>query len=450
MIATSGLRWDLDAIAATVGGSAVAEAPIPITSVEIDSRRVTPGSLFVALPGARVDGHDFVEEALAAGAAAVVVRRDAGTTATPRIEVDDTIVALRDLAALRRRELRVRTIAITGSTGKTSTKELVAAIVPGSWASPRSFNNEIGLPLTVLATPDDATALVLEVGSRGVGHIRWLLPAASPDVAVITNIGLVHLETFGTQEDLVAAKWELVEGLADDGVAVLPADERRLLGRYRGHTVTFGAEAGADVRIGDVTLDDAARPRFTLDVGGRRRSVRLRVAGAHQAVNAAAATAAVIASGLAVDLDAIVAGLESAVGERWRMQVHQGRFVVVNDAYNANPTSTESALRSVATMGSGRVAVLGEMAELGPVAEQEHRRIGRLAAELGYRCLVTVGDVHGMDEAAGSIAIPVPDADAAFAVVVDVLAPGDVVLVKASRSVGLERLADRLVEVATT
>ncbi len=449
MIATSGLRWDLEAIAATVGGSVFGTTPIPITAVEIDSRRVAPGSLFVALPGARVDGHDFVDDALAAGAAAAIVRKGAGTTAVPRIEVGDTIVALRDLAALRRRELPVPTIAVTGSTGKTSTKELIAAIVAGSWASPRSFNNEIGLPLTVLAAPDDATALVLEVGSRGAGHIRWLLPAAVPDVAVITNIGLVHLETFGTQADLVAAKWELVEGLGDGGVAVLPAGDPRLAGRYAGRTVTFGSEAGADVRVGDLSLDDVARPRFTLDVGGRRRSVRLRLAGAHHAINAAAAAAAVVASGLPIDLDAIVAGLESAVGQQWRMQVHQGRFVVVNDAYNANPTSTESALRSVAAMGTGRVAVLGEMAELGPVAEREHRRIGRLVAELGYRTLIAVGDVHGMDRAAGGIAIPVPDADAAFAAAVDVLAPGDVVLVKASRSVGLERLADRLVEEAT-
>jgi len=443
MSPTTRLRWRLADVAAVTGGRVVGDADIAVGAVTIDSRTVAPGDLFVALEGSRTDGHRFAGAAIDAGAAAVLVAEGRSVAATPRVEVDDPVRALRDLAAARRRSIEAPALAITGSTGKTSTKQLLTAAIPGAWGSPRSYNNEIGVPLTVLATPDTATALVIEVGSRGAGHIRCLLPAIRPDVAVVTNLGVVHLETFGTEAALADAKWELVDGLRTGGVAVLPAGEPRLARKHRGETITFGSGPDADVRYGEIVLDDRARPAFRLDAGGPSRRVRLAMAGAHNAANAAAAAAAALAVGM--DLDTIVAGLEAATPQPWRMEITQGRFTVVNDAYNANPTSTEAALRAVAAMPGRHVAILGEMAELGHVRDREHRRIGSLAARLGFDALVTVGPVHGMAEAAGAIARPVDGLEAAAEVALELAGPGTVILVKASRAVGLERVADRLV-----
>lgn len=414
-----------------------------VNRVTTDSRDVMPGDLFVAIPGDVFDGNDFVADAIAAGAVAVVTSRE-DLVGVPRIVVPDTLATLRDLAAIARADIRVPVIAITGSSGKTSTKDLLAAALPGAWASPRSFNNEVGVPLTVLGTPPRARYLVAEVGSRGRGHIQYLMPAVRPDVAVVTNLGVVHLETFGTTDDLADAKYELVAALDDRGTAVLPAGEPRLHRDHAGPTLTFGTEAGADVRVGRVTVDDQGFPSFDLAAGGERVRISLRIAGAHQALNAAAAVAAGMAVG--VDLGTLRAGLESATGSQWRMEIHRGRFTVVNDAYNANPDSVEAAMRTVAAMPGRHIAVLGTMAELGPVEQEEHERIGRLAADLGFANVITVGDEPGIAAAAGPIGRNVVDPDTAFTVVSGLVDDGDVVLVKASRAVGLERLALRLAE----
>jgi UDP-N-acetylmuramoyl-tripeptide--D-alanyl-D-alanine ligase len=398
----------------------------------------------VAVAGESFDGHKFAGDALDSGAVAVVVDAASGTDVAPRIVVADTLAALRDLAAKRRAELTAPVVAITGSSGKTSTKDLLAAALPGAWASPRSFNNEVGVPLTVLQTPDDCRYLVVEVGSRGVGHIDWLMPAVRPDVAVITNLGVVHLETFGTEARLADAKWELAAGLAPGGTAVLPAGEPRLARPHDGPTVTFGEEPTADVRFADLILDDAGRPSFTLHTPQGTQSIHLEMAGRHQAANAAAAAAAGLALGL--DLDTLADGLARAAGSPWRMEVHHGRLTIVNDAYNANPDSVEAALRTVAELPGRHVAVLGRMAELGPVEADEHVRIGRLAADLGYAAVVIVGDDPGLATGSGRLARPVPDVDTAHGVLRDYLRDGDVVLVKASRAVGLEALALGLIE----
>jgi UDP-N-acetylmuramoyl-tripeptide--D-alanyl-D-alanine ligase len=416
-----------------------------VRGVSTDSRRVAPGDLFVAVAGDVFDGNDFVRAAIAAGAAAVVTSED--IAGVPRIVAADTLEVLRDLAALRRAELRMPVVAITGSSGKTSTKDLLARALPGAWASPRSFNNEIGVPLTVINTPDDASYLVAEVGSRGRGHISFLMPAVRPDVAVITNLGLVHLETFGTTADLADAKFELIEALDEEGAAVLPAGETRLHRPHRGSTLTFGVEPDADVRVGRVDIDSGGYPSFQISYHDEVANVRLRIAGAHQALNAAAAVAAGVALG--VDFAVLVTRLESATGSQWRMEIHRGRFTVVNDAYNANPDSMEAAMRTVAAMPGRHLAVLGTMAELGPVAAAEHRRIGRLADELGFAAVITVGDEPGIAAAAGPIARNVPDAETAHELISGMVRPGDVVLVKASRAVGLESLAMRLATEAT-
>jgi len=406
--------------------------------------------LFVAVRGERFDGHDFVVDALARGAAGAVVGGSPRPEWSPAVFVDDTQAALRDLAAARRRELDAPVVAVTGSTGKTSTKDLLGSALPESWASPRSYNNEIGVPLTLLSAPSDSRFLVVEVGSRGAGHIAWLMPAVLPDVAVVTNLGLVHLETFGTEEQLAAAKWELVEALGAGGTAVVPSNDFRLHRSHRGRTVTFGEAALsgatiADVSVSGITIDDRGRPTFTISCEAGERRVRLQLSGRHQALNAAAA----VAAGRAVDveLDMLVAGLEAATGSPWRMEIHSGPVTVVNDSYNANPDSVAAALETVAELPGRHVAVLGRMAELGPVAEQEHVRVGGLANRLGYAAVIVVGDDPGIARGAGRIARTVSTPDEAESVLRGFIRRGDVVLVKASRSVGLESLAATLIEV---
>jgi len=411
-----------------------------------DSRDIRPGDLFVAVTGATFDGNRFVEDAVAGGAAAVVTnRRD--LAGVPRIVADDTLHVLRDIAVIARSEMDAPVVAITGSTGKTSTKDLLAGALPGAWASPRSFNNEIGVPLTILNTPEDAKYLVVEVGSRGRGHIRYLMPAVRPDVAVITNLGVVHLETFGTTDDLADAKYELVEGLGETGTAILPAGEQRLHRNHPGPVITFGEEAEADIRVGNISVDDGGRPTFDIHSDQGATTVRLAVAGAHQACNAAAAVAA--GRALNVDFATLIDGIQSATGSQWRMEIHRGRYTVVNDAYNANPDSVEAAMRTVAAMPGRHIAVLGTMAELGPIEVSEHERIGRLASALGFAAVITVGVEPGIARGAGPIARNVDGIEEAHEVINRIVADGDVVLVKASRAVGLERLALRLIEDVT-
>jgi UDP-N-acetylmuramoyl-tripeptide--D-alanyl-D-alanine ligase len=435
--------WTLATVAQATRGVLVGEPGDEIGAIATDSRKISPGSLFVALRGEQFDGHDFAARALAAGAVAVLVER--GLHVAPRIEVDDTSLALRDLGAARRSEIVVPVVAVTGSTGKTSTKDLLAAALPNSAASEKSYNNEVGVPLTVLGAPDDMSYLILEVGSRGRGHIAWLMPAVKPDVAIITNLGVVHLETFGSEEALTEAKWELVEGLTSSGTAVLPVDESRLHRSHAGATLTFGETPSADVYISDLAVDELGRARFAIHTPVGSETVRLAVAGAHQAQNAAAAVAAGLALG--VPLATLLPGLERAAGSAWRMEIHRGRFTVVNDAYNANPDSVRAALRTVAALPGRHVAVLGKMAELGPVEAEEHRRMGAEAARLGYETVVTVGEDPGYADGGANV-VAAADIDEALDRLRSIVTDGDVVLVKASRALGLEVLAQRLIEEA--
>jgi UDP-N-acetylmuramoyl-tripeptide--D-alanyl-D-alanine ligase len=356
--------------------------------------------------------------------------------------------ALLDLAIRRRAELAIPVVAITGSTGKTTTKDLIHAGLGGSWASPRSFNNEIGVPLTVLGTPPDATALVVEVGSRGKGHIKWLTEAVRPDVAVITNLGVVPLETFGSRAGLADAKYELVEMLTGDGTAVLPYAESALARDRDGATIRFGRDAAADVSVTDITVDSSGLPSFTATIDRREWPITLSVPGAHQADNAAAALGVAVALG--VDLESFVSGMSASSGSDWRMDIHSGRYTVVNDAYNANPQSVAAALHTVASMSGRSIAVLGLMAELGPVCEFEHRAIGSLAKELGFESLIVVGEDHGYALGAPDLVVNVKGFDDATDTLNSLMQPGDVVLVKASRSAGLEQLAMDLTKDAMT
>jgi UDP-N-acetylmuramoyl-tripeptide--D-alanyl-D-alanine ligase len=438
---TAPLDWTIGEVGAAVDGVVDGDPAIRINSVSTDSRSVQPGALFVAIRGDHHDGHDYAASAMTDGAVVTLVESGRGRDTNPRIEVADTNDALISLAAHRRRELGARVAAVTGSTGKTSTKDLLAAALPGSWASPRSFNNEVGVPLSVLSAPAATDHLVLEVGSRGLGHIRRLAPAVMPDVAIITNLGVVHLETFGTRDALAMGKLELVEALGEGGVAVLPADEPQLLRAHPGPTITFGASPDADVAVSDLSVDEHGRPSFVLHAGGVSASASLQMAGVHNALNAAAAAGAALALGR--DLGEVADRFAAATASPWRMEVHRGRLTIVNDAYNANPDSMLAALQTIAAMPGSHVAVLGPMAELGTVTVQEHVRIGKAAKDLGFQ-VVTVGDDYGLAAAAGGR--NVPDSTAAEAIVLEEVDDGAVVLVKASRAAGLEQLAARLIE----
>jgi UDP-N-acetylmuramoyl-tripeptide--D-alanyl-D-alanine ligase len=443
-------------------GAAVPEGPeVTVTgAVTVDSRAVGPGDLFVAIPGERVDGADFVAAAAQAGAvAALTTRPDA---ALPCVVVDDPVAALGLLAAEVHRRLAasgVVTVGITGSSGKTSTKDLLGQVLAAAGPTvspPGSYNNDIGLPLTVLSADEDTRFLVLEMGARGTGHIARLCRVAPPRIGVVLNVGSAHLGEFGSPDAIARAKGELVEALPAEGTAVLTAEDPRVRGmapRTRARVLLVGRTAAAGVRAVDVALDGAARARFTLVAGGEHHPVALQVVGEHQVANALSAAGAALAAGMS---PGAVAAALSAAGprSRWRMEVTRrpDGVTVVNDAYNANPESMRAALAALAGLGgTRRIAVLGAMAELGPGAAEEHERLGRDAAASGVDLIVAVGaDAVGIAAGArdagltGEGSVHVPDRAAARALLSEVLRPGDVVLVKASRSYGLEQLADDL------
>ncbi|MFD2092242.1 UDP-N-acetylmuramoyl-tripeptide--D-alanyl-D-alanine ligase [Blastococcus deserti] len=446
-------------VAELAGGTLTGPAGTRATGkVTVDSRTVASGDLFVAVAGERVDGHDFLPAAAAAGAVAALATRPDG--ALPCVVVDDTVAALGRLAAGVHGRLTaggLRTVGITGSSGKTSTKDLLGQVLAAAGPTvspPGSYNNDIGLPLTVLDADGETRFLVLEMGARGTGHIARLCRIARPEVGVVLNVGSAHLGEFGSPEAIAQAKGELVEALPEDGTAVLNADDPRVIGmapRTRARVVAVGRGADADVRATDVVLDESGRASFRLRAAGEEHPVRLRVVGEHQVANALSAAGAALALGLPAG--EVAAALSAAMPRsRWRMEVDRrpDGVTVVNDAYNANPESMRAALAALAGMaGSRRIAVLGAMAELGPDAPAEHERLGRDAAAAGVDLIVAVGpDAVGIAEGAvaagrraGEESVHVPDRAAARELLAEVLRPGDVVLVKASRSYGLELLA---------
>ncbi|MDP5184256.1 UDP-N-acetylmuramoyl-tripeptide--D-alanyl-D-alanine ligase [Blastococcus sp. BMG 814] len=453
------IRLSLSEVAELAGGRLEGAPDGAVTgTVTLDSRAVAAGDLFVAVAGERVDGHDFLGAAADAGAVAALATRP--DPALPCVVVDDPVVALGRLAAGVHERLTaggVRTLAITGSSGKTSTKDLLGQVLAAAGPTvspPGSYNNDIGLPLTVLSADAGTRFLVLEMGARGPGHIARLCRVARPEVGVVLNVGSAHLGEFGTADGIAQAKGELVEALPAEGTAVLSADDARVLGmapRTEARLLTTGRSEQAAVRAVDVVLDESARARFTLVAGGERHPVALRVVGEHQVANALSAAGAALAVGLS---PAAVAAALSAAEQRsrWRMEIDRRAdgVTVVNDAYNANPESMRAALAALAGLaGTRRIAVLGGMAELGPDAGAEHERLGRDAVAAGVDLVVAVGaDAVGIaggataaGRRAGEESVHVPDRAAALALLSEVLRPGDVVLVKASRSHGLELLA---------
>ncbi len=494
-------------IAEIVGGrladiSPVAAAGTHVTgSVEFDSRRVRPGGLFLALPGARSDGHDHAPSAVAAGAVAVLAARPVGVPAilvepvTPGPQAaagmagvleHDTdgsgaavLAALAKLAAAVAADLVAKgltIVGITGSSGKTSTKDMLAAVLAplGEVAAPPgSFNNELGHPWTVLRAGENTDYLVLELSARHPGNIAALAAIAPPQLAVVLNVGTAHLGEFGSREAIAKTKAELAEAVPESGAVILNVDDPAVAAmaeQTAARVVRVSRTAGvADVWAGPVTLDELARPRFTLHAGGSVVDVQLAVSGDHQVSNALCAAAVALECGAsAQQITAALAGAGPVSQHRMQVSSRADGVTVIDDAYNANPDSMHAALQTLAWVARGggsatgrprrSWAVLGEMAELGEEAITEHDRIGRLAVRLDVSRLVVVGEGrsmsamhHGavMEGAWGSEAekgaTMVPDADAALALLRDELRPNDVVLVKASNAAGLVTLADALV-----
>ncbi|MCX4727126.1 UDP-N-acetylmuramoyl-tripeptide--D-alanyl-D-alanine ligase [Streptomyces sp. NPDC090052] len=465
------IALSLSEIADIIGGQShdIPDPSVLVTGpVVTDSRAVRPGSLFVAFAGERVDGHDYARSAVEAGASAVLATRPVGV---PAIVVPDVTAALGTLARTVVERLGTEVVALTGSAGKTSTKDLIAQLLErkGPTVYPEgNLNNEIGLPLTALRADENTRYLVLEMGARYIGDIRYLTGLVPPKTGLVLNVGTAHIGEFGGREQIAQAKGEMVESLPEHGVAVLNADDplvRAMSSRTKARLLLFGEADEADVRAEKVRLTDTGQAAFTLHTPTGCSEVTLRLYGEHHVSNALAAAA--VAHELGMSADEIATALsEAGTLSRWRMEVTErpDGVTVVNDAYNANPESMRAALRALAAMGKasqakgGRTwAVLGQMAELGDESLAEHDAVGRLAVRLNVSKLVAVGgreaswlQLGAYNEGSwGEESVHVSDAQAAVDLLRSQLREGDVVLVKASRSVGLEQVANALLDGGT-
>jgi UDP-N-acetylmuramoyl-tripeptide--D-alanyl-D-alanine ligase len=477
-------------IAEIVGGRlhATDGSPVVTGTIEFDTRELTEGGLFLALPGERVDGHDFAAQAVAQGAVGVLAGRevDAPAVIAPPVETkhanayvlagDKTGEGAAVLAALaklarhvtdRLKDLAI--IGITGSAGKTSTKDLIAQVLSPAGetiAPPGSFNNELGHPWTALRATEDTRFLILELSARGIGHIASLTEIAPPKIGAVLNVGTAHVGEFGSREGIAQGKGELVEALPEDGIAILNADDPLVAGmasRTKAKVVLVGESPRADVRAENIELDEQARASFTLKTAQGDAQVKLALNGPHQVGNA------LVAAAIALELGATPAEVADRLGTAQRVSAHRmvvtdraDGVTVINDAYNANPDSVRAALKALATISRATTparrswAVLGPMAELGDDAVREHDEIGRLVVRLDISKLVAIGDpARAMHQGAhlegswGEESVLVPDADAAIALLRAELRPGDVVLVKASNAYRLWRIAEALLEAGT-
>jgi UDP-N-acetylmuramoyl-tripeptide--D-alanyl-D-alanine ligase len=459
------MRLSAAEVAAATNGEIVAgDSNTIVGSFTNDSRALAASprdadACFVALRDHR-DGHDFVDAAFAAGAAGAIVREVPAhlvhVSGRVLVRVADPGAALIALATAARSRLeRLQVVGITGSTGKTSTKDLTAAAVGTGrvvHANPESFNNEIGLPLTVLGADELTEVLVTEMGARFAGNIAQLCAIARPSIGVVTNIGLAHAEHLGGPAGVLAVKGELLEALPATGLAVVDGDGpfvSQLAARTRARVLRCGSGPGVDVRLTRCTLDDQLRASITAKTPWGPVQTRLSVRGQHQATNALFAIA--VAGSLGVTPELIAAGLAAATGSRWRLELEcrADGVTVLNDVYNANPTSMTAALHALAALpvGGRRIAVLGEMLELGAHAADAHAAVGELAGRLHIDVVIGVGaGGAAITAAAGAVEtrLDVADPEAALGAVRAMVEPGDAVLLKASRAVGLELVAGGL------
>ncbi|GAA4599963.1 UDP-N-acetylmuramoyl-tripeptide--D-alanyl-D-alanine ligase [Actinoplanes octamycinicus] len=443
------ISLSLAEIAGITGGRLVGTdgAEVVTGAVEYDSRKVGPGGLFVAFAGEKVDGHEFGRQVVEAGAAGVLGTRDAGV---PGVVVEDQLDALAKLAhevLARLPELTV--VGLTGSSGKTTTKDFIGQLLSRlgpTVALPGSLNNELGFPYTVLQADEKTRFLVLEMGARGIGHIRYLTGIARPSIGVVLNVGAAHLGEFGSMEGTALAKGELVEALPESGVAVLNADDplvSAMASRTVARVIQVGERESAGLRAVDVTVDSLGRASFVLESGGESGNVRLGVAGRHQVANTLAAAAVALTAGMAFpDLVTALGEVGIVSGRRMDVVERPDGVTVIDDSYNANPSSTAAALHALAAMGAGKrtTAVLGYMAELGEHEVSGHAEAGRLAAGLGVDRLIAVAEnarpiLDGAAEVGAwrGTAHFAADQAAAIEILQADLRADDVVLVKGSR-----------------
>jgi UDP-N-acetylmuramoyl-tripeptide--D-alanyl-D-alanine ligase len=450
---------------ADLTGGRLADVPDPAAEVTgplaFDSRTVALGGLFACLKGEHTDGHDHAVDAVRAGAVAVLATRPVGI---PAIVVPDVLAAMSDVArSVAARLTGATVIAITGSAGKTTTKDLLLQIlqrIGPTVATEKSFNNEIGLPVTVCRADSTTRHLILEMGARGRGHIDQLCAVAPPRISTVLCVGTAHVGEFGSRQAIADAKAEILQALphaSDGGIAVLNADDplvRAMADRTDARTILVGKAQDAHVRIADVALDEAGRPRFSLSTDQGTLGVQLRLHGEHHVANAGAAAALALAAG--ADLETIAATLSEAEPlSSGRMQVTErpDGVTVINDAYNASPDSMRAALGTLATMARGRrtIAVLGEMKELGHDTRPIHEDIGRQAAASGVDHLIAVGaqDAQAMANAAnaeGATADHLPDKAGIPPLLDSLLEPGDILLIKGANALGLETIARQISE----
>lgn len=449
----------------------VGHADMMVNGLATDSRRVEPGNAFVAFSGEQVDGHEYLIPAMERGARMLVVTATAGELtdalgiAAERdvivVRVADALAAVQALASFHRGRMFCPVIGVTGSTGKTTTKDFITSVVSQGFraiATEGNQNNELGVPLTILRAGADTDVLVVEMAMRGAGQIADLARIARPTAGLVTNVGTSHIELLGSQEAIAQAKGELVEAVASDGRVFLNGDDafsEGLVAQSAAQVVLYGLHESCDVRAQELVTDEDSLPSFKLVTAQGTRDVKLAIPGRHNVYNALAATA--VALYLEIPLDEVVAGLESSQPGQMRMQSFETAtgVRVINDAYNANPTSMRAAIETLSEISGAakRVAVLGDMAELGSLTELAHFRIGEEVARLPIDILVTVGEraariadgarAEGM---ADSVIRPCLTTDEATEVLDDVLEPGDVVLVKGSRVMGLERVVEGIVD----
>jgi UDP-N-acetylmuramoyl-tripeptide--D-alanyl-D-alanine ligase len=454
-------RFTAEELAAATGGRWTGAPPAEVGGVSTDTRTLAPGNLFVALRGERFDAHRFLGEAVARGAAAAVVAAGSGPAPLPALVVPDPLAALGALARAHRRRFAIPVVAVTGSNGKTTTREMIASILATRGPVLRSegnLNNEVGVPLTLFRLDGAHRAAVIEMGMSHPGEIGRLAAVAEPQVGVVTNAAPSHLEGLGSVDAVADAKAELYRGLPPGGVAVANADDARMLRRAQEsgrRIVTFAVGRGrrGDVAALEILAQGPDGLRFLLGVGNREIEVRLPLVGAHNAANAAAAACAAIALGC-TDRE-IVVGLAGArpPGRRLRLERLASGVLLLDDCYNANPLSMSAALRTLAELAgeARRVAVLGDMLELGAFEGEAHRNLGAEAARAGVALLVGFGprtrETVSAARAAGlpaEAALHTEDPGALAGLVKDRLRPGDVLLVKGSRGMKLERLVEAL------
>jgi UDP-N-acetylmuramoyl-tripeptide--D-alanyl-D-alanine ligase len=416
----------------------------------VDTRTQNPGDVFFALRGPNYDGHAFVEAALTKGAAAVVVERGNGTAG--ELVVGDTLAALQELAAWARRRWNGKVVGVTGSAGKTTTKDAIAHLLTPALAAGKTignFNNHVGVPLSILRLPDAAEIAVLEMGMNHAGEIRDLARIARPDIGVVTNVGYAHVENFDSIEGVAAAKRELIEGLPKDGIAVLNADDPRVA-RFRevhpGRSVTFGFSESADVR--------ACRVEYHPDGAGFKAlgvDFETGMVGRHAVMNLLAAIAVARVCGIAPErLREPVRSF--TVGKMRGERLERNGLIIWNDCYNSNPEAARSMIDVLRDTPAGRrIAVLGEMLELGSAAEELHRELGRYAAAQRIDFLIGVrGNAYAMIDAAVGAGLPesaaffFEDAGGAGGFLRRLVQPGDALLFKGSRGVAVERALERL------